>query len=230
MVRCQGQIANADTVPYSSKYPILLPRSRYLTKLYILSAHARVLHSGVKATITELRSCFWLIKGRSTVKKIIRECVICKKHEDQAYKVPPPPPLPSFRVQEASPFTHTGVDFAGSLYVKQPGSQQAKVWIALYTSCVTRAVHLDLVPNMTSTAFIRSFKRFSARRGLPLSMISDNGRAFEAAAQEVVNESVFSSQEVKQYLERQGIKWRFNVPRAPWWGGLFDRLVRSMRR
>ena len=90
--------------------------------------------------------------------------MLCRKHEGQAYKIPPPPPLPSFRVQEAPPFSHTGVDYAGPLYVKQPGSQQAKVWIELYTCCVTRAVHLDLVPDKTANTFIRSFKRFSARR------------------------------------------------------------------
>lgn len=118
---CQGWITDTDTVPYSSKYAILLLSGHHLTKLYILSAHARVLHSGVKATITELRSRFRLIKSRSTVKII--ECVLYKKHEGQSYKVPPPPPLLSFRVQEAPPFWHTGVDFAGPLYVRQPRSQ-----------------------------------------------------------------------------------------------------------
>ena len=197
-MRCQGRIDNAEKLPYSSKYPILLPNDHHLTKLYVLNAHARVLHNGVKATLTELRSRFWLVKGRSTVKKILRDCILCKKYEGQAYRVPPPPPLPSFRVQEAPPFSHTRVDFAGPLYVNHPGSKQAKVWIALYTCCVTRAVHLDLVPDMTATTFIRSFKRFSARRGLPNSMISDNGRTFEAAAKKI--NSVFLSQEVKQYF------------------------------
>ena len=203
-MKCQGRIDNADTVPYSSKYPILLPSDHHLTKLYVLHAHAQVLHDGVKSTITELRSRFWLVKGRSTVKKILRECVLCKKYEGRPYQIPPPPPLPSFRVQEAPPFSHTGVDFAGPLYIKLPGSKQAKVWIALYTCCVTRAVHLDLVPNMKATTFLHSFKRFSARRGLPISMISDNGHTFEAAAKEI--NSVFSSQEVKHYFGQRRIK------------------------
>ena len=71
VMRCQGRIDNAEKVPYSSKYPILLPNDHHLTKLYVHNAHARVLHNGVKATITELRSRFWLVKGRSTVKKIL---------------------------------------------------------------------------------------------------------------------------------------------------------------
>ena len=100
-MRCQEWIANAETVSYSMKFPILLPSDHHLTKLYVLNAHVRVLHDGVKATLTELRSRIWLVKGRSTVKKILRECVVCNKYEGQHYRIPPPPPLPSFRVQEA---------------------------------------------------------------------------------------------------------------------------------
>lgn len=131
-------------------------------------------------------------------------------------------------MQEVPSFSHTGVDFAGPLYIKQPGSREAKVWIALYTCCITRAVHLDLVPDVTATTFIRSFKRFSARKGLPISMILNNGRTFEAAARQI--NAIFSSQEVKCYFGQRGIKWRFNAPRAPWWGGIFERLVRSTKR
>ena len=218
-------LANAETVSYSTKYPILLPTDHHVTKLYVLTAHKRVLHSGVNATITELRSRFWLVKGRSTVKKILRECVLCKKYEDHAYQTPPLPPLPSFRVQEAPPLSHSGVDFDGPLYIKQPGTEQVMVWIALYTCCVTRAVHLELMPDLPVTTFLHNFNRFSARRGLPISMISDNGCTFEAAAREI--NVIFSSQEVDHYF---GQRRRFNIPRAPWWGGMFERLMRSTKR
>lgn len=81
---------------------------------------------------------------------------------------------------------------------------------------------------MSALTFIRSFKRFSSRRGLPVLVISDNGKAFEAAAK--VIKDVISSPEVQQYFEGIGIDWRFNVLKAPWWGGLFERLVRSTKR
>ena len=73
--------------------------------------------------------------------------------------MPPPPPLPECRVKEDFPFANTGVDFAGPLHVKNP---ELKVWIVLYTCCVTRAVHLDLVPDMSTEAFVRNFQRFCA--------------------------------------------------------------------
>lgn len=102
------------------------------------------------------------------------------------------------------------------------------MWIALYTCCVTRAIHLELVPDMSAPTFIRSFKRFSSRRGFPSLMLSDNGKTFEAAAKLIL--SVVSSPEVQTYFGGVGIDWRFNVPRAPWWGGIFERLVRSTKR
>ncbi|XP_064394514.1 uncharacterized protein LOC135341786 [Halichondria panicea] len=149
VLRSRGRIANA-TLPYSTKHPIILPSDHPLTTMYIRQSHSRVLHNGVKETLTELRSRFWVIKGRSVVKQVLHSCNTCRRHEGMSCRVPPPPPLPTFRVQEAPPFTSTGVDFAGPLYVKHPGGVQTKVWIVLYTCCVTRAIHLDLVSDMSA--------------------------------------------------------------------------------
>ena len=120
----------------------------------------------VKETLTELRSRFWVIRGRNLVKNIIRQCHICRRHEGRPYSAPRPPPLPVFRVEEASPFTFTGVDFAGPLYIKSESGTN-KVWICLYTCCVVRAVHLELVMDMTTPAFLRSFRRFVGREDSP---------------------------------------------------------------
>ena len=142
--------------------------------------------------------------------------------------MPPPPLLPAFRVQEAPPFTNTGVDFAGPLYIRNLGKVQSKAWIVLYTCCVTRAIHLELVSDMSVHTFILSFKRFSSRRSLPALMILDNGKTFIAAAR--IIKRVLSNPQVHKFFHGIGIEWRFNVPRAPWWGGLFERLMRSTKR
>ena len=119
ILRSQGRIDNVLSLPYSTKHPVLLPNDHCLTALYIKCAHARVLHNGVKDTLTELRSQFWVMRRRAVVKRILSECYLCRRHEGRSYFVPPPPPLPAFRVQESPPFTGTGVDFAGPLYVKR---------------------------------------------------------------------------------------------------------------
>ena len=162
--------------------------------------------------MTELRSQFWIIKGRNIVKKVIHQCCVCRRHEGKPYSAPRPPPLPIFRVEEAPPFTFTGVDFAGPLYVRNEDGMR-KVWICLYTCCVVRAIHLELVPDQTNSAFLRSFRRFVARRGLPRQIVSDNSKTFKAAAKAI-----------------REVKWIFNVPKAPWWGGVFECMVRCVRQ
>ena len=151
---------------------------KLVTSLIVQDSHKRVMHGGVKLTLTELRARLWIVQGRQFVKKLLYKYVICRKLEGRPYQAPPSPPLPEFRVKECPPFAYTGVDFAGPLYVKTYTGPQQKVWICLYACCVTRAIHLDLVPSLTTSAFLRSLRRFSARRGTPLLMVSDNGKKF----------------------------------------------------
>ena len=149
------------------------------------------------------------------------------RHEGIPCETPPPPPLPTLRVKEVKPFVHTGVDFAGPLFVKTSNSSD-KVWVCLFTCCIVRAVHLEVVPDLTTEAFLRCMKRFIARRGMPHRMLSDNGRNFEAAASQI--KAIVSHPEVKSYLAGIGVQWTFNLPKAPWWGGVFERMVKAVKR
>lgn len=89
-------------------------------------------------------------------------------------------------------------------------------------------MHLEVVPDLSTSTFIRSLKRFCARRGLPHRILSDNGKTFKAAAKVV--ESIVDQPEVKLHLSQIGVKWCFNLERAPWWGGVFERLIKSVKR
>ena len=226
--RCGGTLANAE-IPYAVKYPILLLKSHPLTRLIMKQAQERVLHNGVKETLAETRAKYWIPRGRSFTRKIMHKCVICRRFEGLPFKTPPPPPLPVCRMKEASAFSYTGVDFAGPLLVHtSQSSQSTKVWMALFTCYVTRAVHLDIVPNQSTLAFIRCLKRFVARRGLPRCFNSDNGKTFKAAAKYL--DAIFKDGLVQEYLTGLGVTWQFNVERAPWWGGAFERMVKSTKR
>ena len=94
-----------------------------------------------------------------------------------------------------------------------------KTWVVLYTCAVTRAIHLDLVPDTSASAFIRSLKRFIGRRGVPNLMISDNATCFK-------NEEVKLNEE----LLRLHVQWQFIVEASPWWGGFWERLVQTVKR
>ena len=111
LMRCRGRLKNAD-LPYTTQFPLILPRDHTLMCLLIKQAHERVFHNGVKETLTQLRSKYWIIKGRSSVKSFIWKCSLCRRMEGPHYNVPPPPPLPTYKVQEAPPFSHCGVDYA----------------------------------------------------------------------------------------------------------------------
>ena len=195
--------------------------------LAIREAHTRVLHNGVKETLTEVRAKYWVVKARMSIKSVISKCNLCHRYGGLAFKAPPPPPLPSFRVTELPPFSYTGVDYAGPLYVRpdypaQPRCEK-KVWICLYTCCITRAVHIDIVSDLSTPSFIRCLKRFISRRGMPYRMISDNGSTFKSAAR--VLQKIVADNTVSQYLGSRKIKWSFNIEKAPWWGGIFERMI-----
>ena len=210
-------------------FPILLDKKHYLTTLVVMYAHQRVQHNGVKETLVEVRSKYWIIGGRSLVRSLIHRCIICRRFEGRPLLAPVAPPLPAFRVNEAPPFTNAAVDFAGPLYIQNQGvSNSNKVWICLFTCCVTRAVHLELVLDLSSVTFIRCLKRFSARRGLPRKILSNNAKTFKATAKAL--DTMLKDRDVKDHLSHVGVEWTFNLEKAPWWGGVFERLIKSTKR
>ena len=167
------------------------------------------------------------MKGRALVKRVVHHCVLCRKLKAPPYRLPPPPPLPKFRVQEKPGFTFVGVDFAGPVCVKSH-EEAEKVWIALYTCCVVRAIHLDVVVDLSTHSSIRSLKRFTARRGLPALLVSDNGKTFKGAAR--VIKKIVTHPIVTRYLVGLNIEWKFNIERAAWWGGVFERMIGLTKR
>ena len=89
-------------------------------------------------------------------------------------------------------------------------------------------MHLELVPDLTAQTFLQCFKRFTSRRGIPVEVISDNVKTFVSVAQTI--EQLFDSNEVLQYLSGLKVKWKFNLEKAPWWGGFFERMIQLMKR
>ena len=113
------------------------------------------------------------------MKGVIRHCFTCNKLEGIPYSSVMPPDLPSFRVSEEPSFTHTGVDFAGPMYVHEAsahGSDTSKAYICLFTCCSIRAVHLELSPDLSVPSFLLLLRRLTSQRGLPVTLISDNAK------------------------------------------------------
>ena len=149
LLRCRDRLGNAP-VPEESKFPILLPRDSYVTDLIVWNCHQQVLHSGMNDTLNEIRSRFWITRGRQFLKKILHKCVVCRKVLGPSYKLPAPSHLPSFRVCGGPAFDIVGTDYAGPLYIKDPSdtARSIKAYIVIFASCTSRNIHLELVQNM----------------------------------------------------------------------------------
>jgi len=138
ILRCRGRLQHAE-LSEGSRCPILLPRNDRFTRLVINKHHIQILHCGVSQTLSNVRYKFWIPQGRATVKSVLRQCNVCRRCEGGPYKVPEMPPLPKSRVTSSAPFSKTGLDYLGPLYVKEH-TDTNKVWICLFTCMVTRAI------------------------------------------------------------------------------------------
>ena len=192
------------------KHPIILPPDHHLVQLLAEDTHRRLCHAGTQQVLAALRDKFWILRGRQVVRSSLRRCPNCAIFRAQPLSQLPAP-LPSSRTNPSRPFSHTGVDLGGPLIVRGAGRQQKdKLYFAVFTCAVTRALHLELVSSQTTEDFMKAYRRFSARRGKPLVMMSDNARNFKGAA---------------RMLAVEGVTWHFIVERAPWWGGFWERMI-----
>ena len=138
--------------------------------------------------------------------------------------------LPEERTSTTDPpYTFVGVDYFGPMNVKfRRGS--TKRYGCIFTCLVTRAVHIEVSHSMDSDAFLMALHRFMARRGKPQKLFSDNGTNFVAANKELADEiKKVNSKKVQDELLLEAIKWHFNLPNAPHMGGVWERLIRSVK-
>ena len=116
LMRLRGRFANS--LVYEEQHPVIL-RSKdcgYFTRLVILDAHEATMHHGIETTLARIRENYWIVKGRKSVKEVIRKCVICTRYQDQPVRAPSSPDLPEYRVDHmAYAFQFTGLDFCGTL-------------------------------------------------------------------------------------------------------------------
>ncbi|XP_075162987.1 uncharacterized protein LOC142235610 [Haematobia irritans] len=144
--------------------------------------------------------------------------------------------LPKDRVESTFPFEVCGVDYCGPLYMTQGvrGRAPIKVYIAVFISFTTKAVHLELVPDLSTNCFIADLKRFISRRGRCKIIYSDNATNFLGSNRELkemlnqfLSESHISS--VEKVCRTEGIEWKFIPPRSPHFGGLWESAVKQAK-
>lgn len=233
ILRVGGRLESSN-LSFGAKHPAILPRDTPLTKMIIDQAHRKTLHGGIQKTLSFILDEFWIIGGRTAVKSIIWKCVRCARFL-QIRGQQLMGQLPVHRVTPSRPFLHSGIDYAGPIYLKTwrgRNAREYKAYIALFVCESTSAIHLEIVTDYTIDAFIAAYKRFTARRGICATLRSDCGTNFKGADSELRN--LFSATSTQlgplaTLLANNGTQWLFNPPSAPHFGGKWEAGVRSMK-
>ncbi|MBF2463472.1 hypothetical protein ICI39_14165, partial [Listeria welshimeri] len=186
ILRVGGRLRHAD-LNEDSRHPVILDYDTYLSNLVVEDAHLKTLHGGPQLMLGYLRSKYWILKAKKLVKLKYGKCLICAK-QNAAVKSQLMGDLPRERVTPSRPFYNSGVDFAGPYHIlmsKSRGAKTTKAYIAIFVCMSTKAIHLELVGDMTSDSFIAAMRRFIARRGRCAHLWSDQGRNFVGANKEL---------------------------------------------
>lgn len=179
LIRAGGRLSNSN-FDYNTKYPILLHASHKITKLLVEHFHRCLLHAGPQLLLATLRHKFWIINGRNLARKTTHDCIKCCRFSGKTYQ-PIMGNLPEPRLHGGFPFINTAVDYCGPVLIadrKGRGCRLKKAYICAFVCLAVRAIHIELVTDLTSQGFLSALNRFIARRGKPANIYSDNGTNF----------------------------------------------------
>ena len=233
IIRCDGRLTFAEHLPYDVRFPIILPRKHWVTKLIVKHYHEKANHSaGTNFILSQLSSRFWIIAAREEIRDCEAECNGCKKRKNKlASQIMAPLPQVRLRLSYRA-FDQVGVDYAGPFTTVQGrGKQRLKRYLCLFTCLATRAVHLEVAWGLDTSSFLNALTRFTARRGVPKEIVSDNGTNFVGAVNELKELfSKFDKNGIQRAATDKGIKWKFNPPGAPHFGGVFEAMIKSAKK
>ncbi len=226
LIRIGGRLKNAALM-FDQKHPIVLPRNCHISMLIIRDLHERYFHANYLLLLSFVRRKWWIIGGvNKLVKSVIHNCVYCTRinaklrHQIMS-------DLPAARVQISRPFSHTGVDYASPFGIKCTNHRSIKhnkAYLAFFICFSTKAVHIEVVSELTIEAFMFTFDRFIARRVLPLVMYSDNATNFVGFA------NLINQYQLCDYATKHHFEWKFIPARSPHIGGLWEAAVKAGKR
>ena len=233
LLRCNGRLRYADVLPYDARHPIILPRKNWVTKLIVKFYHERDHHAGgTNQTLAAISTRFWIISAREEIRKWENECNWCKRRKARACSQIMAP-LPRIRVaMSLRAFERVAVDYGGPfITIQGRGKRRQKRYLCLFTCLATRAVHLEMAFALDTDSFLNAFYRMVSRRGKPEEVVSDNVGNFVAADKELQElvRSLDQDRIIKSAANR-GIKWHFNPPLSPHFGGAHEIMIKAAKR
>ncbi|UYV74134.1 hypothetical protein LAZ67_11002214 [Cordylochernes scorpioides] len=231
ILRVGGRLRKSN-LQFNEKHPIILPHNHFVTELIVQQFHVEHLHSGLQLTLCAIRQKYWIPSGRILVKKLINRCMTCFKTKRQVSKQIMGD-LPIHRIIPSSPFSKTGIDFAGP-FITKPNVIRTKVtlksYIALFICFSTKAIHLEIVSDLSTPAFLAAFRRFISRRGKPSDIFTDNATNFKGAKNILNNiHQLVKDSSIQSYVANEHITWHFIPPSAPNFGGIWEAGIKSLK-
>ncbi len=229
ILRVGGRLSKA-ALPEEVKFPAILPKHSHVSTLILRHIHETLGHIGRNHILSELRKRFWIINANSAARKVITQCVVCRRNRPKVGEQKMAN-LPSERlVPDLPPFTNVGVDYFGPIDVKR-GRIALKRYGVLFTCMTSRAVHLEVAHSLDTDSCIQAIRRFICRRGQVKHMRSDNGTNLVGAERELRKAlSALNQDHIQRSLRHRGIEWSFNPPGASHHGGMWERLIKSTKQ
>lgn len=238
LLRVGGRLRNMnDTLGLVSVNPVIIPKG-HVARLLIHHFHEKTYHQGRHITEGSIRSHgYWIIGCKKMVSSVIYQCVLCKKLRGKPLQQRMAD-LPADRLSPGPPFTSVGVDVFGPWQIvtrrTRGGVVNDKRWAVLFTCLTSRAVHIEVLENMTSSCFLNALRRFISLRGSVQTFRSDRGTNFVGAADEmradVINVEDNSFRRDLRELNNPTCVWSFNAPHASHMGGVWERAIGIARR
>jgi hypothetical protein len=228
LIRTKGRISKALYFNFDVKNPILFHKNHHLTTLVIRQAHSEVLHLGLASTLNLIRTKgIWITRARQSVKNELSKCVTCKKYNSFSFKYPKLTNITKSRVNFVHPFSETGVDHFGPVYLKDTEGKPYKMYVIIFSCMQIRCIHLELVPTMSTADFLLAFKRFCNMYSSPNCVYSDNARSLVQGG-EILQNSLIST-EFSDHLKENQIKHIKISLYSPWVGSCYERMIRVVK-
>ncbi|XP_041354483.1 uncharacterized protein LOC121372258 [Gigantopelta aegis] len=229
VIRVGVRLDRAD-LPYDAKHPVLLPKDSCVSSLILRDSHNIVGHMGKNAMLADVRQRFWIIGGGTLAKQLVSKCVVCRRYRVKV-KEQKMANLPTDRLTpDEPPFTRVGVDYFGPFMIKR-GRSVVKRYGVVFTCLSIRAVHLEVACSLDTDSCINAIRRFIARRGCPKILRSDNGSNLVGCKKELQDELLrWNQQQLHAVCLLKNIQWIFNPPSGSHHGGVWERMIRSVRK
>ncbi|KAG7295220.1 hypothetical protein JYU34_022191 [Plutella xylostella] len=235
VLRVGGRLHHAN-INYSKKFPIILPKYCHITKLIIRQEHLALMHGGLKLTLSSLQQRYYIINSVRECKSVIHKCVVCCRHKAEASKQLMGS-LPKDRVNPARVFERVGMDYCGPFDIKQSSKRSSTVskgYVALFVCFASKAVHIEVVSDMSSETFLAAFKRFVNRRGIPTDVFCDNSTTYKGSNNQLkelykLHSSKDFQESIHNYSLQKEIKFHFIPAYSPNHGGLWEASVKSLK-